>query len=108
MKIQNKIEIDLTVEDVKMAIAKYLHESKNLSLNNELIMHFHVVNKPAQHQTYLSDTVNKFVFDGVTVVLSQPNTLTKNDTFRCYNCYRTVDSYFYKDFCKFCYDKGIR
>lgn len=71
MKIQNKIEIDLTVEDVKVAIVKYLQESKDLSLGyNELIMHFHVINKPTQHSTYISDTVNKFVFDGVTVVVS--------------------------------------
>jgi len=27
---------------------------------------------------------------------------------RCNNCYKTIDSYFYRDFCKTCYDKGIR
>ena len=71
MKIQNKTEIDLTVEDVKIAIAKYLQESQNLSLDNELIMHFHVINKPTQHPMYISDTLDKFVFDGVTVVVSK-------------------------------------
>lgn len=72
MKIQNKTEIDLTVEDVKMAIAKYLQESQDLLLGyNELIMHFHVINKPTQHPTYISDTIDKFVFDGVTVVVSK-------------------------------------
>jgi hypothetical protein len=71
MKIQNKTEIDLSVEDVKAAIAKYLQESQNLSLNNELIMHFHVINKPTQHPMYISDTLDKFVFDGVTVVVSK-------------------------------------
>lgn len=71
MKIQNKTEIDLTVEDVKVAIAKYLQESQNLSLDNELIMHFHVINKPTQHPMYITDTLDKFVFDGVTVVVSK-------------------------------------
>jgi hypothetical protein len=71
MKIQNKTEIDLTVEDVKIAIAKYLQESQNLSLDNGLIMHFHVINKPTQHPMYISDTLDKFVFDGVTVVVSK-------------------------------------
>jgi len=72
MKIQNKTEIDLTVEDVKIAIAKYLQESKDLLLGyNELIMHFYVINKPTQHPTYISDTIDKFVFDGVTVVVSK-------------------------------------
>jgi hypothetical protein len=71
MKIQNKTEIDLTVEDVKVAIAKYLQELQNLSLDNELIMHFHVINKPTQHPMYISDTSDKFVFDGVTVVVSK-------------------------------------
>lgn len=72
MKIQNKTEIELTVEDVKTAIAQYLQKSQDISLTNELLtMHFHIVNKPTQHPTYLSDTVNKFVFDGVTVVISK-------------------------------------
>jgi len=27
---------------------------------------------------------------------------------RCNTCYRTIDSYFYRYSCKYCYDKGIR
>jgi hypothetical protein len=27
---------------------------------------------------------------------------------RCNNCYKTIDSYFYRNFCKSCYDKGVR
>jgi hypothetical protein len=69
MKIENKTEIELTVEDVKTAIVRYLIESQNLSEQNELTMKFHVVNKPIQHPSYISDTIDKFVFDGVTVVV---------------------------------------
>jgi len=27
---------------------------------------------------------------------------------RCNKCYKTIDSYFYRNFCKSCYDKGVR
>ena len=68
MKIQNKTEIDLSVEDVKVAIGRYLADTHKISFADEVVMRFHVINKPIQHPTYISDTVNKFVFDGVTII----------------------------------------
>ena len=68
MKIQNKTEIDLSVEDVKVAIGRYLADTHKISFADEVVMHFHVINKPIQHPTYISDTVDKFVFDGVTII----------------------------------------
>jgi hypothetical protein len=34
--------------------------------------------------------------------------ITTHIELRCNSCYKTIDSYFYRDFCKSCYDKGIR
>jgi len=34
--------------------------------------------------------------------------ITTHIELRCNKCYKTVESYFYRDFCKSCYDKGIR
>jgi hypothetical protein len=68
MKIQNKTEIDLSVEDVKIAIGRYLTDIHKISFANEVVMHFHVINKPTQHPMYISDTVDRFVFDGVTII----------------------------------------
>jgi hypothetical protein len=34
--------------------------------------------------------------------------ITTHIEFRCNSCYKTIDSYFYRDFCKACYDKGVR
>lgn len=31
-----------------------------------------------------------------------------NKDLRCRSCHRTVDSYFFRDFCRFCYDIGVR
>ena len=69
MKIQNKTEIDLSIDNLRDIIVNHLNK-EGIS-GKAWDFNFRVVNKPTQHPMYISDTLDKFVFDGVTVVVSK-------------------------------------
>lgn len=69
MKIQNKKEIELSSEDITIAIMRYLSETQNISLDSQFIIHFRVVNKPINSSVYPSDSMDHHVFDGAKVVV---------------------------------------
>ena len=45
----------------------------------------------------------------VEIINNPSGTIDRSDEeLRCNTCYRTIDSYFYRYSCKYCYDRGIR
>jgi hypothetical protein len=69
MKIQNKKEIELSSEDITIAIMRYLGETQNISLDSQFSIDFRVVNKPINSSVYPSDSIDRYVFGGAKVVV---------------------------------------
>jgi len=67
MKIQNKKEIELSPEDITIAIMRYLGDTQNISLDSQFSIDFRVVNKPIRSGMY--DSMDHHVFDGAKVVV---------------------------------------
>ena len=68
MKIKNKKEIDLTEDDVRDIL--YNHLSKEYG-DGEYSFTFRIVNKPIPSSLYPSDSIDRFVFDGVKIVVTE-------------------------------------
>ena len=66
MKIQNKKEIDLTEDDIRSIIYEYLRKEHG---DGEYSFTFKVVNKPIRSSQYWSDSIDRYEFDGVKVVV---------------------------------------
>jgi hypothetical protein len=69
MKIENKKEIELSIDDVTEAIIKYLNILQDIPLDSEFKIDFKIRNKPIPHPTYFTDTIDHYVFDGVKVMV---------------------------------------
>ena len=67
MKIQNKKEIELTVEDLENMVCGIL--MKEMNLNGSMNFNWRVINKPIKSGMY--DSMDHHVFDGVKIVVSE-------------------------------------
>lgn len=68
MKIQNKKEIELSTDDITMAIMKWIAEQEHISLDCEFKIDYRVVNKPIPID--YRDNMDNHVFDGARVVIN--------------------------------------
>ena len=66
MKMQNKREIELSVQDIQEILFDYL--TKEHKLSGEFTFNFNVVNKPSGFG--IRDTIDHYEFDGVKVVVT--------------------------------------
>lgn len=65
MKIQNKIEIDLSEEDIKNILYEHLRKGYG---DGEYSFRFRVVNKPIKSGIY--DSMDNHVFDSIMVTIT--------------------------------------
>ena len=65
MKIQNKIEIDLTEDDVRDILYQYLTKEYG---DGEYSFRFRVINKPIKSGMF--DSMDNHVFDSIQVVIT--------------------------------------
>jgi hypothetical protein len=65
MKIQNKIEIDLSEDDIKNILYEHLRKDYG---DGEYSFKFKVVNKPIKSGIY--DSMDNHVFDSIMVVIT--------------------------------------
>ena len=69
MNIKFTKTVTLNNDDLKNIIIQYLSDSYNLPGIYDV--QFNVVNKPKSHPSYITDTINHWVLDGVTVRISE-------------------------------------
>ena len=65
MKIQNKIEIDLSEDDIRYILYEYLRKEHG---DGEYSFQFKVVNKPIKSGMF--DSMDDHVFDSVQVIIT--------------------------------------
>ena len=65
MKIQDKIEIDLSEDDIRYILYKYLRKDHG---DGEYSFQFKVVNKPIKSGMF--DSMDNHVFDSVQVIIT--------------------------------------
>lgn len=68
MKIQNKTEIDLSIDNLRDIIVSHL--KKEGMDGKAWDFDFRVVNKPIRSSQYYSDSIDRHEFDGVKVMVS--------------------------------------
>lgn len=69
MNIKFTKTVTLNNDDLKNILIQYLSDSYNLPGIYDV--QFNVVNKPKSHPNYITDTVDNYVLDGVTIRISQ-------------------------------------
>jgi hypothetical protein len=69
MNIKFTKTVTLNNDDLKNILIQYLSDSYNLPGIYDV--QFNVVNKPKPHPSYITDTINNWVLDGVTVRISE-------------------------------------
>jgi hypothetical protein len=72
MKIQNKIEIDLSEEDVKNILYEHLRKGYG---DGEYSFKFKAINRPIRNNQYWTNSpgsisIDRYEFDGVKIVVS--------------------------------------
>lgn len=68
MLVQNKVQIELTVEDVEKIIYESLRKGYG---DGDYSINFRVINKPYKSGVYIQDTIDRHEFDGVKVIITK-------------------------------------
>jgi len=74
MKMKKKIEIILSPSDLEEIIIYHLKNTRYVNENiGSFSFDFKVVNSSAPSNVYIQDTMDNYVFDGITIVATETN-----------------------------------